>query len=119
MHWVPLDLSVVEQISAGRQILCKVMLFDGHEASMIIDQKIFNLFDGFYNYNKLFFIGRNENQIALTSSDRSSTNPALEIQSQSTSIRTREVLNKKLSSMDRAIPRMSTGEKKERIENRY
>ncbi len=103
MQWEPLDLSVIENVQPGRQILCKLMLFDGHKASSILDQKVIRLFDDFYNYNKMFFIGRQENESTFISSDDSPQAAALEVQSRSSGTNTRKILNDKISLMSDKI----------------
>ena len=57
MTWAPLTKSVIDNLPLGKQLYCKVELFEGDEASqMMLDQKIIDLFKNFYTYNKYFFI---------------------------------------------------------------
>lgn len=57
MMWEPITKSVIDSLPLGKQLYCKVELFEGDDTSrMMLDQKIIDLFKSFYTYNKYFFI---------------------------------------------------------------
>ena len=56
MDWRPLTLDILNNIPTNKQILCKVDWFEGDKISSLLDEKIINLYEGYFNYNELFFI---------------------------------------------------------------
>mgnify|MGYP005813524571 CR=1 FL=1 len=59
MNWGPITKAVLDQLTLGEQLLCKVQLFEGEDRhSALLDQRVVNLFKNQYNYNKYFFIGK-------------------------------------------------------------
>lgn len=60
MDWRPLDAGRLDSLRRGDNLLCKVMLFDDVGAGLrgLLDEKVVDLFEDFYNMNKLFIVGR-------------------------------------------------------------
>ena len=62
--WAPISRSALETLEPGRQLFCKVQLFEGAsdagqgglDYSPLLDMKTVNLFKKHYNYNRYFFI---------------------------------------------------------------
>ena len=113
MNWQPLTLSVINNLQSGRRILCKLMLFDGSEASKILDQKVLNLFKEFYNYNKLFFIARENSTPFVAPESDSPESPPVEIQTESTGARARQLLNNGISLVDNLLSKEETRQVKD------
>jgi len=53
MNWIPVTKVALDQIKPGWTILCRVELF---ENSYLLDEKIINLFQKYFNYNQYFYI---------------------------------------------------------------
>ena len=56
MNWCPLRLRVLDNLTTGKQLLCKVELFLGEENASLLDQRVINLFKDFYTNNQYFYI---------------------------------------------------------------
>jgi len=57
MIWTPLTNRVLENLPLGKQLYCRIELFDGGgAAASLLDKKVINLFKKFYTYNEYFFI---------------------------------------------------------------
>jgi len=113
MNWQPLSLSIINNLQQGRKILCKLVLFEEDKTSQILDQKTVSLFRDFYNYNKLFFIARQEPASVAVSFENSNRIPPVEIQTESTGNRTRKLLNDEISLVDNLLSKEESKQLKE------
>ena len=53
MNWESINKSTLDQLPLGKDLLCKVELYENIN---FLDTKVVNLFEKYYDYNKYFFI---------------------------------------------------------------
>ena len=123
MIWEPLSLQVINNIPAGKQIVCKIELFNEGEIlelksceSKVVDSDIIDMYGDYYNYNEIFLINSQGQTISpsviSTNVDSRKTAP-IEINVESTTTNSRELLNREVMSTGKITRRQEQNESTE------